>query len=134
MRRADIAGGAIAVVQEKTGAALSAHISDELAAALKAGPANGLNLIGGPTGRPIKAQALSTLIKRAAAVAGLPPCCVPHGLRKAQMRRLAESGATAKEIAAVSGHKTLREIERYTAAADQAHLSRSAIARLNRER
>jgi integrase len=134
MRRADIAGGAIAVVQEKTGTALAVSIAAELEAAMKAGPTNGLNLIGGPTGRPIKGQALSALIRRAAEAAGLPPHCVPHGLRKAQMRRLAEAGAPTKEIAAVSGHKTLREVERYTAAADQALLSRSAIARLNRER
>jgi hypothetical protein len=46
------------------------------------------------------------------------------------LRRLAEHGATAKQIAAVSGHETLREIERYTRAADQATLSRSAIGRL----
>jgi D-alanyl-D-alanine carboxypeptidase/D-alanyl-D-alanine-endopeptidase (penicillin-binding protein 4) len=31
------------------------------------------------------------------------------------LRRLAEHGATTKEIAAVSGHRTLAEIERYTA-------------------
>jgi site-specific recombinase XerD len=59
--------------------------------------------------------------------------CVPHGLRKAQMRRLAEAGATVKEIASVSGHKSLREVERYTNAADQTRLSRSAIEKLNRE-
>jgi hypothetical protein len=46
------------------------------------------------------------------------------------MRRLAESGASTKQIAAVSGHKTLLEVERYTAAADQRRLSRSAIAKL----
>ena len=42
------------------------------------------------------------------------------------MRRLAEHGATEKQIAAVSGHKTLREIERYTAAADQKRLAKDA--------
>jgi hypothetical protein len=33
------------------------------------------------------------------------------------------------EIAAISGHKTLKEIERYTKAADQARLARAAMAR-----
>jgi integrase len=126
MRRSDISGGAIAVVQEKTGTALSIPIHPELAAAIKAGPANGLHLIGAPNGRPIGRPALTALIKRAAAAAGLPPECVPHGLRKAQMRRLAEAGATAKEIASVSGHKTLTEVARYTAAADQKRLSSRA--------
>jgi hypothetical protein len=46
------------------------------------------------------------------------------------MRRLAESGATTKQIASISGHKTLGEVERYTAAADQRRLSRGAIAKL----
>jgi integrase len=133
MRRADVSGGTIAVVQEKTGTALSIPIHHELAAAIKAGPTNGLNLVGDPNGRPINRPALTLLMKRAAAKAGLPPHCLPHGLRKAQMRRLAEGGATAKEIAAISGHKTLQEVERYTAAADQKLLSRRAIARLKRE-
>jgi hypothetical protein len=46
------------------------------------------------------------------------------------MRRLAESGASTKQIAAISGHKTLHEVERYTAAADQRRLSRGALAKL----
>jgi integrase len=133
MRRSDIAGGAIAIVQQKTGTALSVPIHPELAAAMRAGPAKGLNLIGAPNGRPIARAALTELVKRAAKEAGLPPHCLPHGLRKAQMRRLAESGATVKEIASISGHKTLQEIERYTAAADQKLLSLRAIARLKRE-
>jgi integrase len=46
------------------------------------------------------------------------------------MRRLAESGSSAKEIAAISGHRSLREIERYTAATDQVKLSKAAMAKL----
>ena len=46
------------------------------------------------------------------------------------MRRLAESGSSAEEIAAISGHRTLKEIERYTAAADQARLSKAAMTKL----
>jgi integrase len=133
MRRSDISGGAIAIVQQKTGTALSIPIHPDLATAMRAGPANGLNLIGAANGRPITRAALTDLIKRAARQAGLPPECLPHGLRKAQMRRLAEGGATVKEIASISGHKTLQEIERYTAAADQKLLSRRAITRLKRE-
>jgi integrase len=112
MRRADISGGAIRVVQQKTGTELSIPIHHELQAALKTTPSKGLNLLG---------------------AAGLPPECLPHGLRKAQMRRLAEGGASAKQIASISGHKSLREVERYTAAADQKRLSRGAISKLKRE-
>ena len=73
---------------------------------------------------------LSWMMTRAAAAAGLSRKCVPHGLRKACLRRLAEHGGSAKEIAAVSGHKSLGEVERYTAAADQRKLSTAAIAKL----
>ena len=60
----------------------------------------------------------------------ISPGAVPEGLQPAYvhrqsrslseilvelLRRLAEHGATTKEIAAVSGHRTLAEIERYTA-------------------
>jgi site-specific recombinase XerD len=72
-------------------------------------------------------------MRKAVKKAGLSSECLPHGLRKAQMRRLAEGGASAKQIASISGHKTLREIERYTDAADQKRLSRGAIAKLKRE-
>jgi integrase len=130
MRRADISIGQIAVVQQKTGTVLSIPMHGDLLAALKSGPANGLQLIGAPNGQPITARALTDMMKRAAAAAGLPPGCLPHGLRKAQMRRLAESGASTKQIASISGHQTLKEVERYTAAADQRRLSRGAIAKL----
>jgi hypothetical protein len=49
------------------------------------------------------------------------------GLRKAALTRLADAGKTVHQIAAVSGHKTLKEIERYTKAADQRRLAREAL-------
>jgi Phage integrase family len=134
IRRADIKGGMIRVLQEKTAEdeddVLWIAMHPALVRAIEAGPAKGLTLIGDKHGRPIKKGALSNLIKRAAADAGLPPKCVAHGLRKAGLRRLAEHGATTKEIAAVSGHRTLAEIERYTERASRAMLSRRAIAKL----
>ena len=39
----------------------------------------------------------------------------------------AEAGCSASEIAAITGHKTLAEVERYTRAADQERLARQAI-------
>ena len=37
---------------------------------------------------------------------------------------------TVHEIAAISGHKTLSEVQRYTNAADQARLARAAMGRI----
>ena len=68
--------------------------------------------------------------------AGIPRGRSPHGLRKAAARRLAEAGCTAHQIATVTGHQTLAEVQRYTVAADQAKLAEQAVARLmgNRQR
>jgi integrase len=130
LRRSDIVGDTIVLIQQKTGAPLVITIHPELRDALKAGPTNGLQLIGDRQGRRIEVEALSALIVKAATLAGLPRDCLPHGLRKAALRRLAEHGSTTKEIAAVSGHRSLGEIERYTRDADQARLARTAIGKL----
>ncbi|MHC2163088.1 integrase [Bradyrhizobium ottawaense] len=130
MTRADVADGAIHVVQEKTGARVWIEIHPELHKAMKACPAKGLSLIGDAAGRPLKRPALSALIREARKAAELPSRCVAHGLRKAAMRRLAEAGATANQIAAVSGHKTLKEVERYTKAADQRKMAKQAMDKL----
>jgi integrase len=130
LKRSDIASGMVTLVQQKTGTPLAIPIHAALDRAMRAGPKNGVYLIGDKYGRPIAAASLSKLVIRAAAIAGLPDRCKPHGLRKAVLRRLAEHGATAKQIAAVSGHKTLAEVERYTQAADQAKLSKAAVALL----
>jgi integrase len=59
--------------------------------------------------------------------AGLPPECSFHGLRKAALTRLADAGKSVHQIAAVSGTKPLKEIERYTRRADQRRLAREAL-------
>ena len=59
--------------------------------------------------------------------AGLSDRCKTHGIRKAAARRLAECGCTALEIASITGHKSLSEVERYTREASQKKLSKSAI-------
>lgn len=59
--------------------------------------------------------------------AALPNGTSAHGLRKAACRRLAEAGCSANVIAAIRGHASLREVARYTAAADQARVARSGI-------
>jgi integrase len=133
MRRSDLREGAIHIRQQKTGAELAIPLHPNLLRSIRACPAKGLTLIGSPNGQPMTTKALSALVTRAVHEARLPKQCVPHGLRKGAMRRLAEYGSTSKEIAAMSGHRSLKEIERYTAAADQARLARSAMARLPEE-
>jgi integrase len=53
------------------------------------------------------------------AKAGLPDDLHAHGLRKAFCRIAAQADLTPHEIMALSGHKTLAEVTRYTAAVDR---------------
>ena len=112
MRRSDIRKGAIHVIQGKTGEELYIELHPALERAMKAGPSNGVYLIGDRAGRPITRGGLSALVRAAIKAAGLPGECVAHGLRKAALRRLVEHGSTTKQIQAVSGHHALPEIER----------------------
>jgi integrase len=133
MTRNDIVNGCIRVSQDKarkgTTNELMIAIHPALARALKAGPVVGMqHIITDARGRPLRS--LTGLIERAVQAAGLPSHCTAHGLRKAALRRAAEHGATTKEIAAMSGHRSLTEIERYTARADQARLAQAAVAKL----
>jgi integrase len=72
------------------------------------------------------------MISTAICEAGLPERCNAHGLRKAAARRPAEAACSASEIAAITGHKTLAEVERYTR--DQERLARQAIQRQSANR
>ncbi len=56
-----------------------------------------------------------------------------HGLRKAAARRLAEAGCIPRQIAAITGHASLKEIARYIQAANQQRLVEQAMAKIELE-
>ena len=64
-------------------------------------------------GKPFTAAGFGNWFLEQRNDAGLPHCSA-HGLRKAAARRLAEAGCTEHEIAAITGHASLREVARYT--------------------
>jgi integrase len=127
MGRQDVHKGAIKVRQLKTGAELNIPVHAALAETIA-----GTRLIGTATflttqfGQPFTAAGFGNWFRDQCNAAGLPHCSA-HGLRKAAARRLAEAGCTAHEIAAVTGHASLREIQRYTKAADQTRLAVAAM-------
>jgi hypothetical protein len=53
------------------------------------------------------------------------------GLRKACCRRLAEAGCTAVEIMAISGHKSLAEVERYVKAANRKRMAKATMEKVS---
>jgi integrase len=78
-------------------------------------------------GTPYQDDSFSEWFKPVIAAAGLPPDCVAHGLRKRCCADLANQGASAHEIMAISGHRTLKEVDRYTKAACQEALAVEAM-------
>jgi integrase len=97
-------------------------ISPDLRAAIDAMP-KGMTFLT-LRGHPFKPGDFSQWFARQCRYAGVPPGYTAHGLRKAACRRLAEAGCSASVIASISGHKTLREVERYVREADQARMAR----------
>jgi site-specific recombinase XerD len=94
---------------------------------LEATPSAHLTFLTTASGKPFSAAGFTNWFRDMCNDAGLPRGTSAHGLRKAACRRLAEAGCSANVIASISGHASLREVQRYTAAADQVRMARSAI-------
>jgi integrase len=133
--RQHIRDGLISLRQQKTGTEVTIPVHTDLAAILARTVGNGLAIISSESrpGHPIGPEQFGHWFRRMCNQAGLPHCSA-HGLRKAAARRLAEAGATAHEIASITGHKTLAEVQRYSEAADRVRLARSAMDKLGTSR
>jgi integrase len=122
-------GPALYVKQRKGGVELLIPIHPELGAVLDATPTEHLTFLVTATGKPYGDNHFSESFREWCDAAELPKRCSAHGLRKAACRRHAENGCSANEIMAISGHATMKELVRYTKAADQARLARNAMNR-----
>ena len=130
MGRQHVRDGAIEVRQQKTGATLSIPIHASLAVELASAPKDQLTFLTTAQGQPFSPAGFTNWFRECCEDAHLPKGCSPHGLRKAAARRLAEAGATPHMIMAITGHTTLKEVTRYTVAAEQKRLARDAMAAL----
>jgi integrase len=113
--------------QQKTGTPLAIPVHPELQAVLDATPSDHLTFLTTLSGKPFAAAGFTNWFRECCNEAGLPKGTSAHGLRKAACRRLAEAGCSANVIAAISGHKSLKEVQRYTAAADQLRMARQGM-------
>lgn len=135
MTRHHIDRGVMGVVQEKTGERIALPVHESLKASLAAYKSKGIALLQRDDGTPLKVRELNEIVAAAIKAAlGKNSDCVLHGLRYSAARRLAEAGATAHEIMAVTGHRTLGMVEKYTREANKARLARSAIEKLTQWR
>jgi integrase len=127
--RGNVRDRTIYITQQKTGSALAIPVTAALADAINAAaPNDAMVFLLNERGQPFTAKAFGTWFTKRCKRAGLKGLS-PHGLRKAACRRLAEAGCSANEIAAISGHKSLNEVARYTRAVDQARMARNAVAK-----
>jgi integrase len=124
--RQHIRDGVLQVRQIKTGAELSIPVHPVLAAIIAETPTDHLTFLTTQLARPFTAAGFSNWFREQCNMAGLPHCSA-HGLRKAAARRLAEAGCTEHEIAAITGHASLRQVEHYTKAVNQKKLAASAM-------
>lgn len=88
-------------------------------------------------GKPFTDAGFGNRFRKWCDEAGLPQCSA-HGLRKVAAVRLAEAGCSEREIMAITGHRTSRQVAYYTRGVNQKTLSNSAmdkiIAEENRNR
>jgi len=130
MGRQHVKNGRITVRQSKTGTLVNIPILAPLKAVLAASKTGELTFLTTPSGEPFTPGAFTNWFGKAVRAAGLPLGLSAHGLRKAMCRRLAEAGCTVHEIQAISGHVSLKEIERYTKGVEQERLANAAMARI----
>jgi integrase len=128
MGQQHVKGEWIAVRQQKTSARLMLKMHPDLMHIMTSVPRDNLTFLVTEHGGPFSAAGLSNWFGKRCRAIGLLNCTA-HGLRKAACKRMAEAGCTVHEIAAVTGHKSLKEIERYTREVDQARLAGQALER-----
>jgi len=123
--------GKLSMRRGKTGVAFAIPLLPGLLAELELHPkSNELTFLTTERGRPFKtAASFGTMFKRWCHEARLPHCST-HGLRKASAIRHALKGATAPELMAWHGWKSISEAQRYIEEANRILLSESVAAKL----
>jgi integrase len=130
MGRQHVRDGVIRVRQFKTGTELSIPLHAELQAIIAESAAGQMTFLVTEFGKPFASAGFGNWFREQCDMANLRHCSA-HGLRKAAARRLAEAGCTEHEIASITGHASLREITRYTKAADQKKLAVTAMGKVS---
>ncbi|WFN88003.1 site-specific integrase [Agrobacterium pusense] len=105
---------------------LEMPLHPNLVKAIEAGPCGDLTLLVTEFDKPFTSNGFGNWFRKRCDEADLTHCSA-HGLRKAAAARLADRGATEHQIMAITGHTTSKEVIRYTKAARQKVLAKSAI-------
>ncbi|MGJ8529668.1 tyrosine-type recombinase/integrase [Maritalea sp.] len=126
MGKQHIKNGAICIRQQKTGAPVEVPISHQLALSIATLKHNHLTFLVTEYEQPYSSNGFGNWFRKKVRAAGIEGRSA-HGLRKVASRRLAEAGSTNSEIKSVTGHRTDKEVQRYTESANKLTLATSAI-------
>jgi integrase len=119
-----IKNGRMEFKHAKNGNWVSIPMSPELRLAIQSRPhKDGLTFL-----RPCGLSRMTRRMRGWCTSAGLPPDCRLHGLRATRCTVIANAGGSPHSIMAVSGQKTLAQVERYTRHVDRRRLADEAMA------
>jgi integrase len=98
---------------ESTGLELAIPVHPELRKIIDATPSGHLTFLATEFGAPFTPAGFGNWFRDRCNEAGLPKHCAFHGLRKAAATRLIDAGCDVVETAAITGHASLKELQRY---------------------
>jgi integrase len=117
--------------RENNPVSLWVPVAPELREIIDASPTGDLTFIQSHFARPFTEGGFGNRFRKWCDAAGLYDLSV-HGLRKTAANVLAEHGCTDREIMSITGHKTSKEVTRYTEKARQKIRAANAIGKISR--
>lgn len=130
---ANIKGNVMAFRQGKTGRHMRIAITPMLREVLDATDLTRSHILMTQYGEPFSEKSLTGRFRDWCKAAGLSDECKLHGLRKTLGKRLAESGATTRQIMDTLGHTDIKHAELYSKDAEQEMLARDGLAGVVRQ-
>ncbi|WP_198164049.1 tyrosine-type recombinase/integrase [Bradyrhizobium jicamae] len=115
--------------EDRTGLKLAIPVHPELRRIIDATPSKHLTFLVTELGAPFTAAGFGNWFRDRCDEAGLKHCAF-HGLRKAAATRLIDAGCDVVEAAAITGHASLKELQRYIETRDRRKAAMRAIDKL----
>jgi len=131
MSWADIGGGYMRVLVQKTRQRMDVAMLPELGEMLGRTPKLAPTILTNANGRPWTQSGLRQKLQDWAKARGHK--VVPHGLRKNAVNALLEAGCTAAEVSGITGH-SITMVEHYSKGVNRRNLGRAAVVKLDAHR
>lgn len=123
--RHHMGNGLLTFKRQKTGVTCNVPLTTELRRVIARTPHISPSFILNTYGKPYEPESIGNMFRKAAVKVGMTARL--HGLRKAFCVYWAEQQKTTHQIAAMAGHLTLGEVERYTRAVDRQQIVRLIV-------